>query len=100
MVNAIKGDVLMPSTNYEGLSYPIHFLKRRGSIIRNNFLKCRTKQATLFARCNDFHALFATNKVKHMLNRHFRARVVTQFEVNVLRKVEKSQTFESSPFLY
>ena len=35
----------MPSTKCEGLSYPIHFLKSRGSIIRNNFLKYRTKQA-------------------------------------------------------
>ena len=48
----------------EGLSYPIHFLKNRGSVIRNNFLEYRTKQATLFARRNDFDALFATNKAK------------------------------------
>ena len=36
----------MPSTKYEGLSYPTHFLKSRGSVIRNNFLEYRTKQAT------------------------------------------------------
>ena len=36
----------MPSTKCEGLSYPTHFLKSRGSVIRNNFLEYRTKQAT------------------------------------------------------
>ena len=54
----------MPSTKCEGLSYPTHFSKSRGSVIRNNFLEYRTKQAALFARRNDFHALFATNKAK------------------------------------
>ena len=38
----------MPSTKCEGLSYHTHFLKSRGSVIRNNFLEYRTKQATLF----------------------------------------------------
>ena len=61
----------MSSTKYDGLSYPTHLLKSMGSIIRNNFLKCRTKKATLFERRNDFHALFATNKAKHILNMHF-----------------------------
>ena len=61
----------MPSTKWKGLSYPTHFLKSRGSIIRNNFLEYRTKQATIFARRNDFYAMFATNKAKHILNRHF-----------------------------
>ena len=61
----------MPSTKYEGLSYPTHFLKSRGSVIRNNFLEYRTNQATLFARRNDVYALLATNKAKNILNRHF-----------------------------
>ena len=61
----------MPSTKCEGLSYPTHFLKSRGGVIRNNFLEYRTKQATLFARQIDLYALFATNKAKHILNRHF-----------------------------
>ena len=60
----------MPSTKCEGLSYPTHFLKSRGGVIRINILEYRTKQATLFARRNDFYA-FATNKAKHILNRHF-----------------------------
>ena len=29
----------MPLTKYVGLSYPTHFLKSRGSVIMNNFLK-------------------------------------------------------------
>ena len=61
----------MPSTNCEGLSYPTHFCKSRGSVIRNIFLEYRTKQATHFARRNYFYALFATNEAKHILNRHF-----------------------------
>ena len=61
----------MPSTKCEGFSYPTHFLKSRGSVIRNNFLEHRTSQAAPFARRNDFYALFATNKAKNILNRHF-----------------------------
>ena len=61
----------MPSTKYEGLSYPTNFLKSSGSVIRNNFLEYRTKKATLSARRNAFYALFATNKAKQIPNRHF-----------------------------
>ena len=89
----------MPSTKCEGLSYPTHFLKSRGSVIRNNVLEYRTKQATLFVRRNDFHALFSTNKANHVLNWRFRAPVVTQFIVTVKRKLEKSPIFESLPHL-
>ena len=67
----------------EGLSYPNHFFKSRDSVIRNNFLEYGNKQGTLFARRNDFYALFATYKAKHILNRHFHAPVVTQFIVKV-----------------
>ena len=75
----------MPSKKYDGLSYPTHFLLSRGSVIRNTFCEFqnRTKQATLFARRNDFNALLATNKAKHILNRHFRALDVTQCIVKV-----------------
>ena len=61
----------MPSTKWKGLSHPTHFEKSRGSVIRNNFLEYRTKPATIFARPNDFYALFGTNKAKHILNRQF-----------------------------
>ena len=62
---------------------PHAFLKSRGSVIRNHFLEYTTKNNTLFARRNDFYALFSTNKAKHILNRHFCAPVVTQFIVKV-----------------
>ena len=61
----------MPSTKYAGLSYPTHFLKSRGSVIRNNFLEYKTNKATHFARRNDYYALLAINKAKHILNRLF-----------------------------
>ena len=80
MVNAI------PSTKCEWLSHPIHFLKSRGSVIRNNrnnILEYRTKQATLCTRRNDFYALYATNKANIYSIGNFRAPVVTQFIVKV-----------------
>ena len=79
----------MPSTKCEGLSYPTHFLKSRDSVIRKDFLKYRTKQ-TLIARRNHFYALFATNKAKHILNRHFsgpRSDTVYTKSINKLEKV-------------
>ena len=60
----------MPSTKCDGLSYPTHFLKSMGSVVRNSFLEYRTKQTTLLARRNDFNKLYATNKAKRILNRH------------------------------
>ena len=39
----------MPLTKYEGMGYPTHFLKSRGSAIRINFLEYRTKQVNIFA---------------------------------------------------
>ena len=61
----------MSSTKCVGLSYATHFLKSRGSIVRNNFLEYRTNKATHFVRRNDFWALLALNKAKHILNRLF-----------------------------
>ena len=73
----------MPSTKYAGLSYPTHFLKSWGSVIRNNFLQYRTNKATHLAGRNDCYALLAINKANNILNRLFRAPVVTQFIVKV-----------------
>ena len=67
-----------------GLSYHTHFLKSRGSVFRNNFLECRNKQATLFARQNYLYALFASNKANIYSIGIFRAPVVTQFILKVL----------------
>ena len=90
----------MSSTKCEGLSYPTHFLKSRGSVIRNNFLEYRTKQATLFARRNDLYALFFTNKAKHVLNRHFSCSCGDTIYSKSKKKNKKSPIFESLQFLY
>ena len=83
MVNAIPCEVLMPSTECEGLNHPTHFLKTRGCVIRNNFLEYNTKQATLFARRNDF--MYCSLQIKQ--NKYsiciFLAPIVTQFIVNL-----------------
>ena len=100
MVNAIPQEVLMPSTKCEGLSYPTHFFKSRGSVIRNNFHEYRTKQATLFAGRNDFYALLATNTAKHILNRHFTCSCSDTIYSKSITKNQKSPIFESLPFLY
>ena len=83
----------MPLTKYEGLSYPTHSLKSRDSVIRNNFLENRTKQATIFARRNDFYALFATNKAKHILNRHFSCSCAETIYSKSIKKIEKKSHF-------
>ena len=51
----------MPSAKYAGLSYPTHFLKSSGNVIRNNFLEYRTNKDTNFARRNDDYVLLAIN---------------------------------------
>ena len=61
----------MPSTKYAGLSYPTHFLKSRGSVIRNNFLEYRTNKTTGCARRTDCYALLAINKATYILNMLF-----------------------------
>ena len=70
----------MQSTKYAGLCYPTHFLKSRGSVIRNIFLEYKTNKAAHFALRNYFYTLLAINKAKHVL---FCAPVVTQFIVKV-----------------
>ena len=54
-----------------GLSYPTHFLKNRGSVIRYNFLEYRTNLSAHFAQRNYFYALLAINKAEHKLIRRF-----------------------------
>ena len=89
----------MPSTKCEWLSYPIHFLKSRGSVIRNNILEYRTKQATICARRNDFYALYATNKANIYSIGNFPAPVLTQFIVKVKRKSKKVPILKFTNFL-
>ena len=73
----------MPSTNCEGLSYPTHFCKSRGSVIRNNFLEYRTKQATLLR--DEMIFMHCSLQIKQNIYSIgiFRAPVVTQFIVKV-----------------
>ena len=90
----------MPLTKYEGISYPIHFLKSRGSVIRNNFLGYRTNLPTLFAQRNDLYALFATNKATSILNMHVSCSCSDTIHSKSIKKNRKSSIFESLPFLY
>ena len=83
----------MLSTNCEGLRYPTHFCKSRGCVIGNDFLEYRTKQAKLFARRNDFYALFATNKAKHITNRHFSCSCSDTIYSKIIKKIRKKSHF-------
>ena len=73
----------MLSTNCEGFSYPTHFLKTRSSVIRNNFLEYRTKQAT-FLR-DEMICMHCSLQIKQNIYSLgiFRPPVVTQFIVKV-----------------
>ena len=90
----------MSSTKCEGLSYPTHFLKSRGRVIKNHFLEYRTKQATLFVRQNEFYVLFATNKAKHILNWHLSCPCSDTIYSKSIKRNRKSPIFESLLFLY
>ena len=83
----------MSSTICAGLSYPTHFLKSSGSVTRNSFLEYRTDKATHFARRNDFYALLAINKAKHILNRLFSCFCSDTIYGKSIKKIEKSPIF-------
>ena len=73
----------MPSTKCEGLSYPTHFLKSRGSVIRNNFLEYRKHKPHFL--CDEMmfmHCLLQIKQKTYSIG-IFRAPVVTQFIVKV-----------------
>ena len=76
----------MPSAKYAGWSYPTHFLKSRGSVIRNTFLEYRTKKATHFEQQNYWYALLAINKANHMLNRLFSCSCSDTFYGKIIKK--------------
>ena len=83
MVNAIPWEVI-PPTKFEGLSYPTHSLKNRGSVIRNNFLEYRTKQATFFLRDETIFMHWSLQIKQNIYSIGiYRAPVVTQFIVKV-----------------
>ena len=73
----------MPSAKCEGLSYPSHFLKSRGSVIKNNFLEYRTKQVTLL--CDELIFMHCSLQIKKNIYSIdiLHAPIVTQFIVKV-----------------
>ena len=73
----------MPSTKWEGLSYPTHFLKSRGSVIRNYFLESELNKPQ-FLR-DEMIYIHCSLQIKHNIYSIgiFRAPVVTQFIVKV-----------------
>ena len=93
MINAIPREVLMSSTKYAGLRYPIHFLKSRGSVIRNNFLEYRTNKTTHLERRNDCYALLAINKANYILNRLFSCSCSNTIYGKIIKKYRKKSHF-------
>ena len=73
----------MPSTKYEGLIYPTHFLKMKGSIIMNNFLNAELKKPN-FLR-DEMIFMHCSLQIKQDMYSIgiFRFLVVTQFIVKV-----------------
>ena len=83
----------MSSTLCAGLSYPTHFLKSRGSVIKNKFLEYRSNKATHFVGRNDFYALYAINKAKHILNRLFSCSCSSTIYGKCIKKYQKKSHF-------
>ena len=73
----------MPSTNCEGLSYPTHFLKSRGSVIRKKFLNTELEKLNVLrAEFIFMHCLLQIKQNIYSIG-IFLAPVVTQFIVKV-----------------
>ena len=73
----------MPFTKCEGLSYPTHFCKSRGSVIRNNFLNTKLNKPHFLQDeiiCTHYSLQIKQNIYSKGI---FRAPVVTQFIVKV-----------------
>ena len=98
MVNAIPREVLMPSTKYVGLSYPTHFLKSRGSVIRNNFLEYRTiKPHILRDKMICMHCWLKIKQNIYSID-FYQGPVVTKLMVKVKRKIVIKSHFQNLPF--
>ena len=74
----------MPSTQREGLSYPTHFLKCRGSVIRNIFFLNTEINKSHFL-CYEMILMYCLLQIKQNIYSIgiFSALVVTQFIENV-----------------
>ena len=77
---------------------PTHFLKSRGSVIRNNFLEYRTKQSKKEGKDQEsdffldemfFYTLFATYKGKHILHRHISCSCSNTIYSKIIKKNHK-----------
>ena len=70
----------MSSTKCEGLSYPTHFFKSRGSVIRNNFFLNTELNKAQFLR-DEMIFMHCSLQIKQNIYSIdiFRAPVVTQF---------------------
>ena len=73
----------MPSTKCEGLSYPTHFLKSRGSVLGIVFLKTERNKPHFL--CDKMIFMHCSLQIKQNIYAKvvFRAPVVTQFIVKV-----------------
>ena len=79
----------MSSTKCEGLSYPTHFLKSRGRVIRNNFLEYgKNKPHFLRDEMIFMHCSLQIKQKTYSID-IFRAPVVTRFIVKILKKSKK-----------
>ena len=83
MVSAIPRTILMRSAKRKG-SYPIHFLKSRGSAIKNNFLNTELNKST-FLHHEMFFFIHYSLQIKQNIYSIgiVCAPVVTQFIVKV-----------------
>ena len=73
----------MPSAKCEGLSYPTHFYKSRGSVIRNNFLEYKLNKLHFLRDEMSFMHCSLQIKQNIYYIGIFRAPVVTQSIVKV-----------------
>ena len=90
----------MPWTKCEGLRYPTHFLKIGVVLLGIIFLNTELNKLH-FLRDEMMSMHWSLQRKQNIFSIGiFRAPVVTQFIVKVLRKIEKCPFFESLPFLY
>ena len=84
----------MLSTKYMGFSYPAHFLKSRGSVIRNSlFLDTELNKTTSLHGDMLFYTLFSTNKAKYILYRHISCSCSDTIYGKSIKKVDKKSHF-------
>ena len=88
----------MPSTKCEGLGYPTHILKSRGSV---GIIFLNTELNKPHFLEDEIIFMHCSLQIKQSIYSIgiFRAPVVTQFYSKSIKKTRKSPIFESLPFL-